>query len=84
MIARSLALAALLLLLAVPVGAQEPTPTPTATPVLYSDVPLSSGNTLRVEHTWSYGEVWIFLSIVALLLMQIGDMVAREVQRWTR
>lgn len=84
MIARSLALAALLLLLAAPAWAQTPTPEPTATPVLYSDVTLTSGNTLRVEHTWSYGEVWIFLGVVGLALMQIGDLIAREIQRWTR
>jgi len=41
------------------------TPTPTGTPAYVTSFTLDSGNTLIVERRWTFGELGIFLAILA-------------------
>ncbi len=69
-----------------PVYAQEPdpTPTPTATPALSFTIPLSSGNVVQIERTFTYGD--IALALVGMALAGIGLLygLMRLVSLWLR
>lgn len=61
-----------------------PSPTPTATPNYVAGVTLDSGNTLIIERRWTFGELAIFLAIVAFTalwsLRWIYEIAKREVR----
>lgn len=48
-----------------PTPTSTATPTPTGTPAYVAAYTLDSGNTLIVERHWTFGELGIFLAIVA-------------------
>ena len=60
------------------------TPTPTGTPAYVTSYTLDSGNTLIVERRWTFGELAIFLAVVANAALYglhwIWEVVRREVR----
>ncbi len=48
-----------------PTATLTPTPTATSTPAFETAYTLDSGNTLVVDRQWSFGELGIFLAVVA-------------------
>jgi len=50
---------------AAPLQQTTDTPTPTATPAYETSLTLDSGNTLVVDRHWDFGELAIFLAVLA-------------------
>lgn len=59
---------------------ETPTPAPTA---YVESVTLTSGRVLDVQYTWSFGEAWIFLATVAVLLVDLFTLVTGFARRWS-
>jgi len=70
-----------------PTNTAAPTPIPTGTPADETTITLDSGNQLVIERRWSFGELGIFLAILAhaaidgvLRIYELARREGREVQ----
>lgn len=68
------------------VHAQEPTPTPTVTPTpaYLSEVPLSSGDTVVIQRSVTYGDIAIVICLVVLLVGEVMQFLVNWSQKWLK
>jgi hypothetical protein len=65
-------------------SAQDPTPTVTPTPSYVQGIPMSTGSTLLIEKSVSYGDIAVVASILALVAVQLLRGMVEIPKNWTR
>jgi hypothetical protein len=69
--------------LAAPI-AQDATPAPTTAASYISTVPLSSGNVVLVERSWTFGDICVGGAVLLLAVINLAIAGFGLLTRWTR
>ena len=62
---------------------ETPTPTITPTPANLSQVTLTSGSTLVVDRTVTYGDIYITLALLLFVVINSVSTVIQIIDKWT-
>lgn len=66
------------------VHAQEPEPTITPTPNSVQGITMSTGSTLLIEKSVSYGDITVVGAILLLVAVELGKAMVEIPKNWTR